>query len=347
MPKVSIIVPIYNTEDYLEKCLNSLINQTLEEIEIILIDDGSTDNSLSIAKNFQQKDSRIKIIEQENKKQGAARNAGMKIATGEYIGFVDSDDWVDLDYYEKLFNSAKKYNSDIALATNVRIGHGKTKYRLNLTKEKFLTTLQDKCDIQHQAKNPCPTNKIYRRTMLEKNNIMWPENVYYEDKLFTIQAIYYANGIVTVPNTFYYYYRNPRSTVNSKKISLTNDKENANRAVLDFLRSKNAELRDCEFWAIKKEQKFLNIPIFKIKESLRTEKLYILGLPVFRFQNFDNYDYKRKKVKIFGIKFTFKNPKWLKEASEYNLVQNKKNLSCEVKTGKNILFIASVAYSVR
>lgn len=341
MPKVSIIVPFYNTDDYLEKCLNSLINQTLKDIEIILINDGSTDHSLLTAKIFQQKDSRIKIIEQEHKKQGAARNAGMKIAIGEYIGFVDSDDWVDLDYYEKLYNAAKKYDSDIALATNVRIGNGKTKYRLNLTEEKLYTSLQDKCDIQHQPKNPCPTNKIYRRAMLEKNNIQWPEGVYCEDKLFTIQAVYYANGVVTVPNAFYYYYRNPHSTVNSRRKLLTNDKENAKRAVLDFLKSKNAQLRDCDFWAIKSEKRFLNVPVFKIKESLRTERLYILGLPVFSFQNLDNYDYKRKKVKIFGIKFTYKNPKWIKEAFEYNLIKNKKNLSFEIKTGRNILFITS------
>lgn len=152
MPKVSVVVPFYNTEKYLEKCLDSLVNQTLKELEIILVNDGSTDSSLEIAKNYQQKDSRIKIVEQEHLKQGAARNSGMKVAAGEYIGFVDSDDWVDLDYFEKLYNTAKQYNADIALATNVRIGNGKTKYRLKLTEEKLYTTLQEKCDIQRQPK---------------------------------------------------------------------------------------------------------------------------------------------------------------------------------------------------
>lgn len=341
-PKVSIIVPTYNNAEFLEKCLFSLIKQTLKEIEIIIVNDASTDNTSSILNWFSTYDKRIKVLNHDkNKKQGAARNTGTNVAVGEYVGYVDSDDWVDLDYFEKLYYTAKKHESDIALATNVRIGHGKTKYRLNLTEEKLYTSLQDKCDIQHQAKNPCPTNKIYRRTMLEENNIMWPEGVYCEDKLFTIQAVYYANSIVTVPNTFYYYFRNPHSTVNSRKILLIQDKESAKRAVLDFLKSKEAQLRDCDFWAIKSEKRFLNIPIFKIIESLRTERLYILGLPVVSFQNLNNYDYKRKKVTIFGIKFTYKNPKWLKEASEYNLIQNQKNLSYESKTGKNILFIAS------
>lgn len=281
LTKVSIIVPAFNTEDYIEKCLNSLINQTLKEIEIILIDDGSTDNTLNIAKIFAKEDERIKIISQTNKKQGVARNRGTELASGEYIGFVDSDDWVDLDFFEKLYNSAHKYNSDIALATNVRIGNGRTKKRLNIKKEEFVTSLQDKIDISHQVKNPCPTNKIYRKEMLEKNQITWPEGIYCEDKLFTMQAIYYANGLVTVPDINYYYYRNPNSTVNTqaKKQSKTmySCKNLARRAVLEFLKEKKAEVRDKEFWAIKKEIRFCGIPLFIVKESIYTEAYYLFS----------------------------------------------------------------------
>lgn len=241
-PKVSIIIPTYNNEIYLAKCLFSLAEQTLKDIEIIVVNDGSTDNTSSILKVFSDYDTRFKIINQNHLKQGAARNAGMRIAQGEYIGFVDSDDWVDLDYYEKLYNSAKKYDSDIALATNVRIGNGKTKKRLDISEEKFVVGLQEKIDISNQAKNPCPTNKIYKREMLLKNKITWPECVYCEDKLFTIQAIYYANGLVTVPNIHYYYYRNPNSTVNSKTkahtIKKQKDKNSAKCAVLEFLKDK-------------------------------------------------------------------------------------------------------------
>lgn len=278
---VSVIVPVYNTEKYLEKCLESLINQTLKNIEIICVNDGSTDKSCDIIKKYQEKDNRIKLINQSNQKQGAARNNGTKIATGEYIGFVDSDDWVDLDFYEKLYNAAKKYNSDIALATNVRVGNKKTKKRLNIVEEKFVTDLQDKLDISNQVKNPCPTNKIYRLEMLKSNDIVWPEGVYCEDKLYTIKAVYFANGIVTVPNTNYYYYRNPTSTVNSKSKKhlkkLIEDKNNAKKDVLNFLKTKNAEIRDKEFWALKKEVRFLNVPLLTIKESLKTEKYYLFS----------------------------------------------------------------------
>lgn len=282
-PKVSIIVPAYNTEKYISKCLLSLISQTLKEIEIIVVNDGSTDSTPFIIKKFSDADGRIKVITQTNQKQGAARNRGTEIATAEYIGFVDSDDWVDLDYFEKLYNTAKKYDSDIALATNVRIGNGKTKKRLNITNEEFVQSLQKKIDISNQVKNPCPTNKIYRRSMLLDNNIIWPEGVYCEDKLFTIQAIYYANGLVTVPNVYYYYYRNPNSTVNSRAKKLTKDKNNAKLSVLNFLKDKNAQIRDCDFWAIKKEFRLFGIAIFRLEESLQIARISILGIKLFKF----------------------------------------------------------------
>ncbi len=280
--KVSVIVPIYNTEKYIGKCLSSLVNQTLQDIEIICVNDGSTDNSMITVRKFANKDPRIKIIEQENKKQGAARNAGMKIATGEYIGFVDSDDWVDLDFYEKLYNTAKNHNFDIALGTNVRVKKNCNKKRLNITEEKEYTSVQDKFDINVQWKNPCPTNKIYKRDLLLKHDIKWPEDVYCEDRIFTLKTIYYANGIVTVPNINYYYFSNPNSTVNNRRVQhlkkMRTDKNNANKEVLCFLKEHNVNVRDKNFWAIKKDFKFFGISIYRIKESLHTEKHLLFGL---------------------------------------------------------------------
>ena len=249
-PKVSVVIPAYNAKDYIARCLFSLIQQSLNDIEIIVVNDGSVDNTVEIVNLFLKYDKRIKLIEQENKLQGAARNAGMEIAKGEYIGFVDSDDWVDLNYFEKLYNAAKKYSSDIAFCTNVRIGNGKTKKRLNIKEECFNTKMQDKFDSCALAKNPCPTNKIYKREFLNQNNIKWPQGCYCEDKLFVTQAIYYANGTVSVPDINYYYFRNPNSTVNSKKIKhrtkLNQDKKNSRLSVLKFLKEKNVKIRDKE-----------------------------------------------------------------------------------------------------
>lgn len=279
-PKMSVIVPVFNSEKYIAKCLLSLINQTEKEIEIIVVNDGSEDDTIKVASIFAEHDSRIVIINQEHKLQGAARNYGMMHARGEYIGFVDSDDWVDLDYFEKLYIAAKKYNSDLSLATNVRTGNGKTKKRLNITKEEFITDRQGKMDVCHQWKDGCPTNKIYKTEFLKKNNILYPEGVYCEDKLFTAKALFYANGIATVPNIYYYYFRNPNSTVNNKIKTKEHkdDKNNARLKVLRFLKENNAQLRDGDFCAITKRVNLFGIPIYKKKESLRSAKHYIFSI---------------------------------------------------------------------
>lgn len=289
--KVSIIVPVFNTEKYIDKCLNSLINQTLKEIEIIIVDDGSTDRSPKIIEKFKNSDSRITVINQQNAKQGAARNTGITHAKGEYIGFVDSDDWVDLNYFEKLYNSAKQNNSDLALATNVRIGNGKTKKRLTLKEDIFVQNLQEKVDICNLYKDACPTNKIYRLNFIKEKNILFPEGVYCEDKIFTTKAVFYANGIATAPNVYYYYYRNPDSTVNSNKNKKINDiyKNQARKEVLYFLKSKNCNLRDKDFWAIKKEYRIFNFILWRIKESFRSEKHLLFGLiPIFEKSEVNN-----------------------------------------------------------
>ena len=116
MPKVSVIIPFNNVENYIEECLNSVLSQTLDDIEVILINDASTDRTLEIVEWYLQKDSRIKLINiNERKGQGFARNRGIEIATGEYIGFVDSDDFIESDMFECLYNSAKTNNTDISM----------------------------------------------------------------------------------------------------------------------------------------------------------------------------------------------------------------------------------------
>lgn len=344
--KVSVIIPAYNAEEYIEKCITSLINQTLKDIEIIVVNDGSTDGTEEIARKLALTDKRITVLSQENKLQGAARNAGTNISRGEYIGFVDADDWVDLDYYEKLYLAAKKYNSDIALANYTRIGNGKTKKRLNIEKEEFVTGLQEKIDICSQVKNPCPTNKIYRRETLVKNNIEWEEGVYCEDKIFTLKAIYYANGVVTVPKITYYYYRNPHSTVKTKDkkhlAKIAADKNKAKTDVLSFLKEKNADIRDGDFWAPKRKLFIGGLPILTIKESIKTQQVSFLGIPILELPAGNKYDYKRKRIKILGLKITYKSKEWLSNAEIDNKKKNQINLSYSIPaSGKSILFIAT------
>ena len=121
MIKISIIVPVYNTEKYLGVCLDSLISQTYKDIEIICVDDGSTDNSLQILNDYAAKDSRIKILTQKNQGPSVARNLGLEKAKGEYITFVDSDDWVSIDMCEKIYSKAIDTNADLVLFPHSRV----------------------------------------------------------------------------------------------------------------------------------------------------------------------------------------------------------------------------------
>ena len=139
-PVVSVIVPVYNAEKYIARCLNSLLTQTFGDIEIIAINDGSTDKSLSVINKLKEEDDRIKIIDQPNQKQGAARNKGLDVAKGDFITFVDADDWVDIDYIEKMLNCIKRHNTDIAAASSVRIkSSGKFRRYSNFKEEIFYT----------------------------------------------------------------------------------------------------------------------------------------------------------------------------------------------------------------
>ena len=289
-PKVTIIVPVYNAGEYIERCLHYLLKQTLEDIEIIFVNDGSTDNSMLPVKKLAKLDNRIVIIEQENKLQGCARNNGIKIAKGEYIGFCDADDYVDYDYYEELYNAAKKHDADIALAENVRVSKTKYKPRLNIVKEEVFSDILDKFNACRQNKNECPTNKIYRKELLINNEIFFPEGVYCEDKLFSVKAVYYANKIAAVPNIHYFYWENPNSTVNARKTKKhVQDRMRAKQAVLEFVKSKKIPVENWYFKAVKRKICLVNIPLFVVKESTESEKGCLFGfIPLYERKAEDN-----------------------------------------------------------
>ena len=192
MPKVSVIIPVYNTEKYLEKCLDSVCNQTLSDIEIICINDASTDNSLEVLKQYAATDNRIKVISfEENKGAAAARNTGIEIATGEYIGFVDSDDYPDLDFYEKLYQKAIETGADIVKSA---YKDAKTGFIDKILNEKILE---------------CKTNfaftfcsAIFKRKLIINNNITFPDIRDMEDPVFAFSSALLANNIEIIDNSF-------------------------------------------------------------------------------------------------------------------------------------------------
>ncbi len=216
MTKVSVIVPVFNVENYLKRCLDSLVNQTLNDLEIIIVNDGSTDGSSMICEEYDKKFSNIKYISQKNKGLSGARNTGISIASGEYLGFVDSDDFVKKDMFEFLYNNAKKYNVDISCC-----GH-ETYYddgsiKLNTKKgiKKFYSKsealdyflLQEYFDI-------VTWNKIYKKELFE--NIEFPVGKIYEDMQTIYKLIDVSNGLYLDSTPKYYYYKRKNSISNSK-----------------------------------------------------------------------------------------------------------------------------------
>ncbi len=264
-PKVSIIVPIYNVEKYLEKCLFTLTNQTLEDIEIVCVNDGSKDNSASILEEFSNKDNRIKVIEQKNAGLSAARNTGLKHAIGDYIGFLDSDDWVDLNYYEALYNAITKNNCDISMATIIRKRENSQKYRVHYTKEEIFEELEDKIKSAGIPKCCYVWNKLYKKEFVLNSN--FKEGVLFEDMLWLPEIIKNADRICTVPDCNHYYRVNQNSIVKTlPSIKKQDDLYNSKKYIVQFFNENNLKLSEKDKNITKRQYFFFNIPILKIKE---------------------------------------------------------------------------------
>lgn len=226
MCKISVIIPVYNVENYLKKCLDSVCNQTLTDIEIICINDGSTDNSLKILNEYEIKDERIKVISKENGGQATARNLGIKEAQGEYVSFVDSDDFIEPTMLEKLYTKSKNNDLDIVMCKIAtydnqthEIKDNVWYYMLGVFRdfEKDIFTHKDTkeftCNIA-----VTPYNKIYKTSLLKDNNILFPEGLIFEDEKFFFD-VYLRAQKVSIIDEFLYYYRVNRkgSTVNISK----------------------------------------------------------------------------------------------------------------------------------
>lgn len=240
MPKISIIVPIYNVEQYLRKCIYSLINQTYKNLEIILINDGSSDNSGLICDEYAKKDDRIKVIHKENEGVSVARNIGLDIATGEYIFFIDSDDYLNTNAILILFDNLKKYDADISMCEYIRVYD--YNYKEKTIKEDIkiyknieaLEKLYNDTFTFHENYGLfiSPGSKLYKKKLFE--NIRYPIGKFYEDGATIYKVLYNAKKIVHTNLILYYYYQRQGST-SRKKIDKTRlDRLDAFRSQIEF-----------------------------------------------------------------------------------------------------------------
>ena len=200
MNSISVIVPIYNSEAYLNKCIDSLINQTKKDIEIILVNDGSTDASDKIIKSY--KDKRIKYYKNKNNGIGYSRNFGIDKSNSKYIMFLDSDDYLDIHACEELFKKIEKDKSDVVVSDFIKSHNGTDEIiKINDFKK---TNLNKNSNILLDI-NLSPWNKIYSSKLIKDNNIRFPEDIKYEDVLFVLECLDKANNISKLNKALNYY----------------------------------------------------------------------------------------------------------------------------------------------
>lgn len=209
---ISIIIPIFQVEKYLDKCISSIVTQSYHNIEIILVDDGSFDNSSTICDRWRNMDSRIKVIHKINGGLSQARNWGLKLAKGDFIGFVDSDDWIEPNMYEVLMSAIQETNADIAIC-DYRLVHEDSKVEkinvISSSRKLFSSEEALKMIIKGENLHSFVWNKLYKRKVI--SSIFFPESKIYEDILWTCKVVGNANILVHVGRQLYHYLYRPIS----------------------------------------------------------------------------------------------------------------------------------------
>lgn len=241
IPIISIVVPVYNVEKYVGHCIQSILNQTYNKFELILVDDGSTDDSGKLCDEWAEKDNRIVVIHKENGGLSDARNAGIEIAKGEYLAFVDSDDYISPSMYQRLFSSVNNYDADIAMCLAYNIyDDDSTYYDIefgNLTifqKNEILKSL-----FNHKLNN-FAWNKLYKRELF--NDIRYPKGKIYEDLFTTYRLLDKCNKVVLDSSQLYYYRIRKDSIMGKARKVINPDKFQAFDEITDFLQGRDEVL---------------------------------------------------------------------------------------------------------
>ena len=243
--KISVIIPCYNVQDYLAQCLDSVLSQTLKSIEIICINDGSTDDTLKILNKYTQKDKRIKVISRSNKGLGATRNEGVHLANGKYLFFLDSDDWIDKTCLEKLYQKSEEDNANVCIYGCILFDEELNKYQKSC--------YYDTSMYQNRISTPCDYKqitdcvftrfesvlKLYNKDFFITNNLYFSEGVWFEDVVSHIKVMLLAKHISFVDENLYFYRQRKggiTKTTNNKKIF---DAFVYFDSVMKFLKNKN------------------------------------------------------------------------------------------------------------
>ena len=299
MPKISVIVPVYNSEKYLPRCLDSIVNQTLEDIEIICVDDGSTDGSAAILNKYAIQDKRIKVIIQKNGGSSLARNTGIARAAGRYIGFVDADDHIKNDFYKQLYLAAELYRADVVQCGYYKCSDTATEKDI---REKPLVS-SDFCRILDNMKKCYVWNKIWRTEFLQQNDMLFYDGIFYQDILFNVKTVCLKPLYCFIDYSGYFYWCSNASSSTNHKDKLSkrqHDKITALKKSLEC--AKSSGLADFEY---KYLQNFLT-ERFIGKNEMSSKKLSQKYLALFEQNSLLRRKWRKFKIKQF-LKSLFAN----------------------------------------
>jgi glycosyltransferase involved in cell wall biosynthesis len=312
--KLSIIVPVYGVEKYIDKCLNSLVKQSLKEIEVIVVNDGTKDNSQKIVDKYVKKyPDKIKSYIKENGGQGSARNYGLKKASGEYIGYVDSDDFVEKDMYKKLYNKAKENNYDIVVCGNYNVSEDYQNKNIDAFINNYNTDLENIFFGKMAV-----WNKIYKRDILIKNKLEFKEKVWYEDLAFTLKAIMNSNTFAFIDEPLYDYLIREGSTMNNSNVQRNLEILDAFNDILSYIQHNKKEeyFSKIEFLAIDHIYISAIVRVLKAEADDKVKRETINKLIDYMNKKFPNYKnnkyintlsknrkiiYKLINIKMYGL----------------------------------------------
>ena len=289
-PKISVIVPVYNVEQYLSRCIDSILAQTFTDFEVLLIDDGSTDNSGKICDEYAERDSRIRVFHKENGGVSSARNLGLDNAQGEWIFYIDSDDYLDISALDCIAPYCLPKDIDLILF-DYYIDYKSHKYYTYQTY--YVDKIKQINEILNGKVEGYVWNKVIRKSLLTKNDIKFPEKInLWEDMAMVIKLFYFASNVKLLKQGLYHYAQNNTSLVHSMTEQKIQDKINACRYIERFLQ----------------ENKIYNACIIPFMKRAYFSKIeYLLYKPLRNYDKWEkNYAVSNNYIDRFNLRFYYK-----------------------------------------
>lgn len=282
---LTVIIPVYNNDKYIKRCLNSVINQSIKNIKIMIVDDGSTDTSYNIIKSYAEEYDNIEYFTTKRQGPGVARNIGITNCVTEYVTFLDSDDWIDLNAYKKCVDLLECHpQCDVAVMGVM------TEYDSCMLAQKRYTYKEENIidsdialslltNIQNYSEHISPLvgNKVYRSNLIHSNNIIFP-NTYFEDNVFMFKLFYYARYIILVPDNYLHYYQRNNSIMHSFSKKYIYDMFDTFANIKLFLENENSfqEYKKLFFSYFQRGCKSLLNTLFSVEQETQIQKKYLL-----------------------------------------------------------------------